>query len=490
MGNCCVPAKSEPQMETFNRSVLRSSTRETKNFKLAPADFVKLNMQSVFEEYTFGETLGSGSFGSVYSAVHKATNSERAVKMVYIGESTDTEMEKLLKEVTILKALDHPNIIRIYEVFKNKNKLYLVTELCRGGELFERIQSMKRFGENQAAKYMLDIVSAVMHCHDNEIVHRDLKPENVLFESSATDAKLKLIDFGTSRFVKQDKRLKKAIGTCYYIAPEVLTGDYDRKVDVWSLGVVLYIMLSGHLPFAGRTDEEIFAKIKAAPLTFTQPAWHSVSEEAKFLIRKMLEKNPKNRYSIEDVFNDNWLQTRGLSRVPDRQFEGSTLLELAGFRTQSKLQKAVSVYIISQFVENSHFEQLRDVFMHIDKNGDGFLSIEEVKQAAERFEFMINPDEVIKMCDVDKNGYINYSEFLAATVNRSTAYSRKNLQNAFRRFDRNGDGKIDLGELKEALGTQNCDTMFQLMIEEADLNGDGVIDFDEFVQHMIKLSEG
>lgn len=488
MGNCCAPVRSSEVENVSTKDLLATSVHESRTFILNPADFIQISTLPITKDYELGETLGSGSFGEVCIGTHLPTGMKRAVKAIYINESNQKEIDKLSKEVSILKALDHPNIIRIFEVFRNQSKLYIVTELCTGGELFERIQKSRRFGENQAAKYMLDIVSAIMHCHNQDIVHRDLKPENLLFESDSPDAKLKLIDFGTSRFVPPEKRLSKAIGTCYYMAPEILTSTYNKQIDVWSLGVILYVMLSGHVPFAGKNDQEIFARIKGAPLTFGHQSWQHVSEEAKILLRKMLDKNPNTRYTIEQVFNDNWLQTRGLSKVPDKELEADSLQRLSCFRTHSKLQTAIYVFIVSQLLDNSHFDKLREVFMSVDKNGDGFLSTDEITKAVEHFDFRINPQEILKQCDTDKNGLINYSEFLTATVNKTKAYCRVNLKNAFKRFDRNDDGQIDIEELRESLGASACESIVKKMIDEADTNKDGKINFDEFIEHMNKYS--
>ena len=178
-----------------------------------------------------------------------------------------------------------------------------------------------------------------------------------------------------------------------------------------------------------------------------------------------------------------------MARVPDRQIESSSLLSLANFRTESKLQKAVYSYILSQFVDNEHFSNLREVFMSIDKNGDGYLSVDEMQAAIQKFEFKIDVLEILKQCDTDKNGVINYSEFLTATVEKNIAYSKANLQNAFKRFDQNGDGQISLNELKASLGQEDgSDSVFKKMIAEADKNGDGLIDFEEFILHMTSIN--
>lgn len=488
MGNCCLPTKEKPDEHLETKS-LNNSIRDTRNFRLSPADFIKLTYKPISKEYTCDSVIGTGSFGEVWLATHNDTGAKRAIKQIFLSDQGEAELEKLLKEVSILKCLDHPNIIRVFGVYKNKNKLSIVTEYCSGGELFDRIQKMKRFSENLAAKYMLDIVSAVMHCHDCDIVHRDLKPENMLFEENTEGAQLKLIDFGTSRFVPDDKMLRKPIGTCYYMAPEVLTSEYGKKVDVWSLGVILFAMLSGNVPFPGKSDQEIFTKIKNSPLTFSQPCWSTISDEAKFLIRKMLEKRPENRYSIEEVYNDQWLQDRGNNRIPDKEIQAESLKSLSTFRTEGKLQKAVYIYIVTQFLEKKHFENLKHVFLSIDKNGDGFLSEEEILRAIEDLDFNVNMKDIIRNCDHDKNGFINYSEFLTATVDKLEAYNKDNLSSAFKRFDRNGDGKIDLEELKQAIGGSSSDTVFKQMIAEADKNNDGVIDFNEFVSHMTEHSQ-
>ena len=261
---CCIPTHPETKGKAEMTSSIVSGS-----FAISPADFVKINTEPIISHYTFQNTLGSGGYAEVKKVIHNASNTFRAIKSIVISDCDNNEIEKLMKEDSILKELDHPNIIRVYEVYKNKAKIFIVTELCTGGELFDRIKELTRFTENQAAKYMLEIVSAVKHCHQHGIVHRDLKPENLLFENDSPEAKLKLIDFGTSQFFTKERKMRRLIGTYYYMAPEIFAGEYDEKCDVWSLGIILYIMLCGHPPFTGGTDEEITSRIQNAPLYFT-----------------------------------------------------------------------------------------------------------------------------------------------------------------------------------------------------------------------------
>ena len=238
--------ETQASVESITYSHLRSKS-QLESVKIRRSHLLTNKKGKLSDFYIVKEQLGTGAFGSVYRAIDKKSHEIRAVKTLVLPDE-QPRAERVLEEVDILKTLDHPNIITIYEVILEDNKLHIVTELCTGGELFDRIIDSGHFSENQAAKIMFDVIKAVMYCHKFGIVHRDLKPENLLFETKELDALIKVIDFGTSKKIKPNTKLRTLMGTvryiqAYYIAPEVLLGYYDEKCDIWSCGVILYILL-------------------------------------------------------------------------------------------------------------------------------------------------------------------------------------------------------------------------------------------------------
>ena len=219
-------------------------------------------------DYLIIKKLGEGSFGFVREVQHISTGIHRAAKTISIRGLIKEQIKKLLEEVNILKNLDHPGIIKIFQVYLESTAIHIITELCEGGELIEKIISNKSLSENTVAKYLFDIVSAMKYCHDVGIIHRDLKPENILFEDRSENSRLKIVDFGTSVKFKKNEKLTKITGTPYYIAPEVICGEYNEKCDIWSIGIIMYIMLTGIPPFQGKTNQKIFERIISTEPSF------------------------------------------------------------------------------------------------------------------------------------------------------------------------------------------------------------------------------
>ena len=213
---------------------------------------------------------------------------------------------KMIFEFQLLKNIDHPNIIRIYEIFKDTKYFYLVTEFCEGGDILSVIQKSPKFSERMAAKIIKQVVNAVLYCHVNGIVHRDVKAENILFVADDINSTVKLIDFGISVKFKKDTMLKEKTGTILYIAPEVIDGEYNEKCDIWSLGVLMYIILCGNPPFNGNSRKEVMLKIKKGQFSFSTKIWTMISKEAKDLITLMLTQDPRRRPSCQDVLSHPW----------------------------------------------------------------------------------------------------------------------------------------------------------------------------------------
>ena len=224
------------------------------NLILQKSNFISSKTTPISKEYIMGKTLGKGAFGTVRLCVHKATKQTRACKIL---KKANQDMQALYEEVEILSKLSHPNIMQIYEVYNDKTNFYIVSEFCQGGELFDATSKKGSFSENEAARIMKQVLSAICYSHQNNIVHRDLKPENILLDDKGSDLTIKIIDWGCAKSFKKNEKMTNADGTPYYIAPEVLEGNYDEKCDVWSCGVILYIMLCGYPPFNGETDDDI-----------------------------------------------------------------------------------------------------------------------------------------------------------------------------------------------------------------------------------------
>ena len=443
--------------------------------------------ENINEAYSFDDKpIGKGTYGIVRRASHKKTKQMRAVKSILKSQIQD--IAKFKMEVDILRTLDHPNIVKLFEWYEDEKNFYLVMELCTGGELFEKIQNAGQFPEKDAKAIFKQVMSALSYCHGKKIVHRDLKPENFVFESKNQNATLKLIDFGLSKMYEDPQsgaivKLKTKAGSPYYIAPEVLSGNYNHSCDIWSCGVILYILLCGYPPFFGDNDLEIIDNVKKGKFDFYEDELKKVSKAAKDLVCKMLTK-PNVRPSAEQVLNDPWLLS-----LSDKTTENNLLTiaqNIANFRTTNKLQKAILTYMATQLNE-IQLTKLKQTFLDIDKNKDGRLSFEEIYQAFNGQYSKEELKEIMDSMDIDHNNFIDYTEFLASAIDENIYLQEDNILNAFNKFDKDQSGKISVNDLKDALGIEMPDVdpkVYLEMIKEADLDGDNEVDFNEFMKLM------
>ncbi|CAD8071877.1 unnamed protein product [Paramecium sonneborni] len=481
---------TSPRIYTTSRQLQDSSSSPTKKsigsmnsltFKMGVELFVNLKKGSINKVYAFGQVLGQGAFGKVWKVTHKTTGLIRAMKQIKKSELIKEDEQKLFQEMHILKNLDHPHIVKLYELYQDQNNYYMITEYLSGGELFERIKKMQIFTEKRASELIRQILLAVNYCHEQKIVHRDLKPENILFSGPEPDQNLKIIDFGCSRRFNTSKMTKR-LGTPFYIAPEVLGHNYTEKCDIWSCGVILYILLCGYPPFTGKTEQEIFDKVKLGRVKFPNEEWEFISKEAKHLIQKMISIDVNLRYSASQVLNDPWFQ----KHTTNQSINKKVLDNLSQFQATSEFRTAIVQYIISQMTNHKEIEDLQHTFQSLDSNRDGVLSKEELIQGYKRImknqeQAELQAERILEEIDKNLSGQIDYSEFIMASINQTKILSQKKIEQAFRIFDLDGDGYITKQELEDVMGTLNQD-VWQLFLQETDHNKDGKISYQEFLK--------
>ena len=269
---------------------------------------LRATMSDALPGYELSKELGSGHFAKVKLATRQSDGKKVAVKI--IKKPSGSKVKLLQTEVDILKKVKHPSCVECYDVFDSDDKLYLVMELCEGGELFDRIVDKGHFTEADAQRTCVKLFDAINYLHSIGIAHRDLKPENLLMTSKNADAEIKITDFGLGKFFDaQSEVMKTPCGTPGYIAPEVLhMKGYGRECDVWSFGVIVYILLCGFPPFYADSDALLFEKIKKGEYEFLRPYWDPISEDAKDLIRKMLIVDPKKRITCAEAMQHKWLK--------------------------------------------------------------------------------------------------------------------------------------------------------------------------------------
>jgi len=449
---------------------------------------------NIKDHYTIAkQTLGEGGYGSVSKGEHKQTGAQRAIKAML---KADNKSESYEREVSIMKSLDHPNIINLFETFEDKRSIYLVMELCSGGELFDMIIDLGNFSEVDAAIVMQQIIRGVNYMHERSICHRDLKPENFLFASKAPIAKnnLKIIDFGLSRVMLPGQMLKTKVGTPYYVAPEVLTGSsYDQTSDLWSCGVIMYVLLCGYPPFSGDSDAEVLKKVKAGKFGFKPRDWKDVTEDAKTLIKSLLQMSPKERLTADEALSHAWIKDKAPKAIPGFSLQSDFVNHLRSFQSASHFKKA-ALHIIAGQLSEKQIKSLRDTFVALDANGDGLLTASEIRAGLMDGgieELPVDLNQIVDELDANGSGVIDYTEFLAATLQKKLYLQEDVCWNAFATFDQNGDGQISPEELKQVLhndsveGVLGAESIAELM-REVDGNGDGMIDFEEFMEMMRK----
>ena len=452
--------------------------------KILPSSFVAKNSHKFSEIYHVRRRIGLTRYNEVRLAIHKQTKVTRAVKIIKKGRTDNA----ILQEIEFLKTLDHPHLVRIYEYFEDAKRCYIVMEYCKGGELFDEILKRQKFTERSAVVIMQQLLSVVKYLHEHSIIHRDIRPENILLEEKASGLSIKLIDFGNATTVKRKTDFKMTHAMSHYIAPEVFKHHYNEKCDLWSCGVILYILLSGVAPFVGHSVNEIVRQIKSGSFYFQVCSNIKASPEAQNMIISLVS-DADTRLSATNALNHPWI--RKYSKKAEDDAVCFVLNKLKSFQIDGKLRDAINTYIATQCLNNDMTRELTEAFEMMDTNKDGKLSREELLSQYQMFMGTTVEEEVnriIDNVDSDFNGYIDYSEFIRATMDTDKAISTENLKFAFDMFDKDESGTISAVELKRVLddGLPHKSDFWRDIIKEVDLNGDGEIDFYELESLIVK----
>jgi len=493
-----------------------------------------------------GECMGSGGTASVYKVVQKTTGKEFALKVVSLSQLDTQAKELLLKEIGLIKMMDHPNVVKVFEVFQTVSVLYIVMELCTGGELFDKLYDQvdeqgnetAKFSEADAHHLVKRMIGSLAYLHTNGIVHRDLKLENFIFTDTTKQAEIKLIDFGFSKKTGAEDYMRESIGTCYYMAPELLAQHYTQTVDMWSVGVVIFMMLTGRVPFqgAGGNDgnEAIIAEIKKQTLESDlktlkkeTPQMHarlqsimsragperdqkqkrnasgvmetkgkptSLSTECINFVLGLLTVDVDKRLTAAQALQADWMtmdvskirgrrQTMGVDDTTEEEVEennANLVTNLRKFRDNSKLKRS-ALMAVSFNLTSIELKQLAKQFSEMDANSDGIITMAEfTAQMGKLGMNTVEIQEAFIAIDQDQTGVIKYSEFIAAAIDEKEFDEDHEVEAAFRRLDLDESGELDVDDLRQLLPKGLSKDAIQRILDQADFEKDGKIDLSEF----------
>ncbi|KAF3451717.1 hypothetical protein FNV43_RR07813 [Rhamnella rubrinervis] len=479
----------QPQSEPQQRAQSQSQPQPQPLLEAAPPNAI---LGKPFDDiklyYTLGKELGRGQFGITYLCTENYTGNTYACKSILKRKLVNkSDRDDIKREIQIMQHLSgQPNIVEFKGAYEGTYSVHLVMELCAGLELFDRIIAQGQYSERAAAEICRAIVNVVHICNFMGVMHRDLKPENFLFSSKDEDAMLKVADFGLSVFIEEGKVYRDIVGSAYYVAPEVLHRSYGKEIDIWSAGVILYILLGGVPPFWAETEKGIFNAILQGQIDFLTQPWPSISDSAKDLVRKMLTQDPKRRITSAEVLEHPWLREGG--EASDKPIDSAVLSRMKQFRAMNKLKK-LALKVIAENLSEEDIKGLKAMFSNMDTDKSGTITYEELKTGLARIGSQLSEAEVkqlMEAADVDGNGTIDYIEFISATMHRHRLDRDEHLYKVFQYFDKDNSGFITRDELETAMKEHGMgdESGIREIISEVDTDNDGRINYSEFCTMM------
>ena len=460
--------------------------------------------------YVRGKSLGKGAYGNVYESRNPTFNNKVAMKIIDKNKiELDEINDDIKREINILKKLSHPNIVKIYEFYESDNCFYIINEYCKGGQLYEYLTKNK-LTEEQLCVIFYQVFSGLIYLHEHSILHGDLKPENILISSVEKDletnedfAWIKIIDFGTAKiFKKQIKKGENIEGTLYYIAPEVFSGNidiYDEKSDIWSIGIILYRALTRKYPFIGRNEDETITFIIDKDHDCNNELLLGHSNEIQDLIKKLLKKDPNERPSAKEALNHEWFKKFN----PRRLFTNFKKEEMKPFIDNlcnfsfTKIHQLVIAFLVHNLPETESSQKILKLFRYFNESGNCELSKEELKKGLKEFKEGIEIDDkldnIFKELDGDKNGFIEFEEFLRACIDKKEILNDKYLSYAFRFLDKQNKKLLSPQQIISAFfSEENNNALKETMnkiLSKNDYDKNGLISFEEFKNIIYSLDK-
>ena len=437
--------------------------------------------------YRFKGFLGEGHFGSVRSAFKRKEYSQHkvfAVKSISLKKLSEKEYRDLILEVKILSSLEHPHIVKFYETYHDNKYFHIVIELCRGNNLYMRLKKLKgRMKEEHVKIIILKILHAINYCHSKGIVHRDLKPENIVFESPSSysndynenneeenndnDFNIKICDFGLSALKKSTDKLHTILGTPYYMAPEVLKGDYNEKCDIWSIAAITYYLITGTEPFKGDTSNQIFSRILYTEPDYSPTKFWNTSENLLDFLKKCFSKDPGVRPTALEALSHPWFENL-FKKIHSPKFIGENIFyNISTTKKFSQLKRLIMRYVVYN-MGHAELNMYKKAFIAFDKDNTGVITPEELKRLFAVYHKTLSETQIKNIMSVsdEKNDFLTYYEFIILCLQVEEFLSPIKLLDAFLFFDVDNNNEIDNDDLYMALLRWGKDVIDKDMMEK------------------------
>ncbi|EER06423.1 calcium-dependent protein kinase, putative [Perkinsus marinus ATCC 50983] len=443
----------------------------------------RIRYEPIEQFYHFeSRVIGSGYNGPVRLAINRRLNKAFAVKSFKKKRISSKKMALLKSEVDIYLRLDHPNIARLHEVFEDDKFVHIVMEYCKGKELYHRLVSEEgqHFSESVAAETTYQMLLPLKYLHAHNVVHRDIKLENYLYDSKDENATLKLIDFGFSKIIDPSRRMHQSCGSVAYVAPEVLEGSYTNKCDLWSLGVIVYMLLSGSPPFHG-PERDMLVSIEEGEYEMPEEKWANISPQAKDFVRRLLIRDPEERMSASEALQHPWIVGRSSKVCGSYQIGDEVLESMRRYAACSHFRRA-AMCMMAYSLTSDEISDLKFQFWALDTERKGVIKLSDMVEVMKGKLDISNREieHMFNVLDQSGDGEIEYSEFVAAMLLNRVKFHEDLVRDTFRAFDVKGTGKLNVNDVLAILGKDAEDA--EELFREGEVDENGEIDYEKFLR--------